>query len=512
MPAKVSVLIVGAGPSGLTMAIVLLRYGISFRIIDKAIKPVQTSNALAIHARTLQVWNDLGLLDKALEYGEEIRQLAIHGSNKKIIAHLDMNLLKSSEKIVLALAQHDSEKMLLEYLQAQNINVEMETELLDFKQSENGIEATIRHNNNTETVQSDWLIACDGIRSIVREKLSLPFNGRELPQHFLLADSEIKTDLPRDRLSAFLSSSGVCLLAPYKTENKQYWRFIFDVTHDEKLNEQRKLEFSQLKSLIAERCPIDAEVSEPIWTSGFTIHERMIANFRHERIFFAGDAAHVHSPAGGQGMNIGLQDAYNLGWKLALVINNKAKPAILDTYSNERAPVAKNILAGTSLLTRLVDLRNPLLVRLRNLFLHTLMILTSLRAKIINTIGELNTNYKRSALTKECLPFRKSPKAGELMPDISVNNTTLHKQLRGEKFILLVLKGLKENNSLKELTELQDYLQKTYPDVVKYMLVSTKDTTETRLLLVRPDKYIGFRGGINHMPELKAYLNQWLQT
>src|SRR3990167_3116677 len=178
------VLIVGAGPTGLSMAVGLHRHGIPFRIIDKQVKPVTTSNAIVIQTRTLEVWDDMGFLSRAVARGNIIKQFSLYVKNKKL-ASIAFELLATTHPFVLGLAQSQTEHMLHEYLKQNNIPVEIEVELTDFTEQINSMRATLRHKGGeVETLQADWLIACDGAHSLIREKTHLAFQGREFEQHF----------------------------------------------------------------------------------------------------------------------------------------------------------------------------------------------------------------------------------------------------------------------------------------------------------------------------------------
>ena len=189
------ILIVGAGPTGLTMAIELSRQGIPFRIIDKQIKPVLHSNALAVQTRTLYVWEDLGLLQDAHVKGEEVKAFNVYSDHKKL-AHIDTKLLEGNKKYILGLSQHETETMLLKNLRDKNVIVEMEVDITDLQENATGIKVSLQHKDGgTEEINTQWLIACDGGHSFVREKIGIPFTGKELRQHFVLADAEIESTL-----------------------------------------------------------------------------------------------------------------------------------------------------------------------------------------------------------------------------------------------------------------------------------------------------------------------------
>ncbi|HLB58150.1 MAG TPA: FAD-dependent monooxygenase, partial [Gammaproteobacteria bacterium] len=412
MSNTIPVLITGAGPTGLSMAVELNRHGIAFRIIDKQTKPVPTSNALVAQTRTLEVWEDQGLLSDALTRGNILRGFNFYAKNKNII-HLDLNILNSDYPFVLGIAQHQTEVMLLDYLKNQGISVERETELIDFSEEKNQVKTTLRHpNGETEVLQADWVIACDGARSLLRTRCHIPFLGKELSQHFVLADLKIKSELPSNQVYAFMSDNGPLLLIQF---DQNYSRLIAEVTHDPELSAAKSVTDEQLKRLVRERSPFKLELEKPVWTSGFWIHERIVSSYRHNNIFFAGDTAHIHSPAGGQGMNTGIQDVYNLAWKLALVINKKAPSTLLDSYHIEREQVGKSVLKKTTLLTWMISLHHPVLSFIRNWILSHVMRFEKIRKKIAEDMTQLAIHYKNSSVIEDHLKTCLGPPPGMRM-------------------------------------------------------------------------------------------------
>lgn len=521
MNAAIPVLIVGAGPTGLTMAIELHRRDIPFRIIDKQNKPVPTSNALAAQTRTLEVWDDEGLLDNALSRGIEVKEFNLYADKKKIL-HADFSLLPSSHPYVLAIAQHETETMLIEHLQKNNVTIEMDVELVEFAEKENIVTATLKHaDGQIEKIQAEWIIGCDGNRSIIRENSNIAFLGKELPQHFVLADAKINSTLPPNSFNGFLSEHGISIYMKY---NKEYTRLIADVTHDAELSKAKSLTLEQIKRLALERCSFPLEISDPDWSSGFWIHERIASAYRSNRIFLAGDAAHVHSPAGGQGMNTGIQDSYNLAWKLALVIQGHADVSLLDSYYAERAPVAKRVLKDTTLLTNMMTTSNPIISFIRNVTLANLTKIKFFQKKFLSHLTELDIKYKQSRFIKNVFSETSGLPVGKLMPN--VGDTDLHDSIRGtEHCILLFPMTLAE---LDKCIQLKNSVKHKFPDLFKFILINTSnnfsswdeikifdeqgviykkyDISKPTIFMIRPDKYIGFKGELQSGYQFMEYL------
>lgn len=528
---EIAVLIVGAGPSGLTMAVELHRHNIPFRIIDSAIKPVPTSNALAVQPRTLELWDDEEILSEALQRGIPINKLVLYDHNQ-MLGEVELHLLETLYPFVLALPQHETERLLLNYLQKHNIKVEMLTKLVNFSRIKNKIEVHLKDNDNQEEkLVTSWLIACDGAHSTVRRLANLPFQGKELPAHFIMCDAKLKSPFTKNQATGFLNKKGPLFFIPF---NSTYTRILAEVTKDPVLSKEIPPTFDHFVKILNERCPFDITIENIIWSSRFSIHERIIDNFQHENIFFVGDSAHLHSPAGGQGMNTGIQDAYNLGWKLAYVLKGYSPLSLLETFNQERYPVAKDVLKRSTLLTDIVAVHNKLLYLIRNKILSFLFNYTKLPRKFATINSELSINYKTSSITKECLKKEPGPKAGEQMIDCYVNNSTdsLLSYVRGTAPCLLFFTGIQCQPYPRNIIPIIEKLSQDYKQLFNYVLVSVScpqlqkpaqlklivDRTKTIhqkyqatspvVYFIRPDKYIGFRGSLSEENKLFSYIEK----
>lgn len=522
----IPVLIIGAGPTGLTLAVELSRHNIPYRIIDKKSQPVVTSNALVAQTRTLEVWEDMGLLQHAFSRGNLIHAMNLYEQNKTL-ASINFELLNSLYPFVLGISQHETETMLIEYLGQKGISVGMEVELIDFIKRDEGISVTLQHTGGeTENINAQYLIACDGGHSLIRNKLNLSFRGKDLEQHFVMADFDFQSTLEKDAGSIFVSPQGPLIFIKY---NQKYARMIAEVSKDPELYSATSLTDEQINRLLCERCPVEIKITNPIWTSGFWIHERIISTYRHQNIFFAGDAAHIHSPIGGQGMNTGIQDAYNLAWKLALVIKQQAKPAILASYHDERYPIAKAVLKGTTAMTHIMTLHNSFLQKIRNSIISLAMKSTKIRQKIVNTITQLNICYKHSLLTKNNIGNYLAPKAGSRLIDVKFYSSRLFDYVKGTQFCLLIFSGINTKLNETKLAELRSSIQVKFPQLIKFILITTDENkfpqwkeekiadrdrvihqsyhvNNASLFLIRPDKYIGFSGKVENGQQLIDYL------
>ncbi len=527
MGSTVPVLIIGAGPAGLTTAIELHRHKIPFRILDKNKKPVKTSNALAIHARTLEIWEEQGLLEKALAKGVIIKAVDFYEHDQHIL-HLSLDLINSVYPFTLSLPQNLTEELLTDFLKENNIFVEMEKEVTSIEEKEQHVICKTKNTHGEiEEINADWVITCDGAHSFVRKYMNIPFVGNEAHQHFVLADFNSKSPLLSQSFFIFLSNDGPLIVAQF---SKKECRIIADVSHDNDLKNSTTVSYDQLKKLVSERCPYVFDVQEPSWTSGFTIRERLTKKFRHGKIFFVGDAAHVHSPAGGQGLNMGIQDAVNLSWKLAFVIQNKANAAILNTYHNERYPLAKSVLRSTAALTRFISINTRFFYVFRRFILNLLATFRFLRKRLTTQFSQTGIRYTDNYLTQDHLFFLSGPLAGTSLLDIQYAlNKKLSDSLRGIENYLIFFGGENDIN-FEEAMQLRDRIAQKYRGIFKFILINKQkyfaswtDQTifdENHLIhngyrikvpsiyFIRPDKHIGFRGKMTDKEKLMKYLEK----
>jgi 2-polyprenyl-6-methoxyphenol hydroxylase-like FAD-dependent oxidoreductase len=297
------VLVVGAGPTGLVMASQLARHGVPVRVLEKNPGPSNISKALAVQARTLEVFDDMGIVEEAMDRGIRVRAANVY-SNGHRLAHLGLASVDSSYNFALDLAQNETEMILGGYLKSFGVPIEWQVELLGFAQAADAVTATLKHaDGREETVVTPWLVGCDGAHSTVRHTLGLPFEGAPYPEGWALLEAKIHWDLPADEWHLFIQPEGVFVVFPLRNGN---WRMMADAepyAGDGPLPQPTLEEFQRY---IKERALPDATISDPVWMSPFRIHMRRAPHFRRRRAFLAGDAVHIHSPAGGQGMNTGI--------------------------------------------------------------------------------------------------------------------------------------------------------------------------------------------------------------
>ncbi|WP_432158447.1 FAD-dependent oxidoreductase [Streptomyces sp. bgisy153] len=353
----IDALVVGAGPVGLTAAHELVRRGVRVRVVDRAPGPAATSRALAVHARTLEICEQMGVLDALLPRGRRVEHFTLHLRGRTLIRFdTDYSAMPTRYPFSLMVDQVITERVLRERLARLGVRVEWGVALDSFTPHDDRVTVRLTAaGGRVETLDVPWLVGTDGAHSTVRKSLGLKLLG-DATETWLNADVEMDAGLPGDSNHLVHTGRGTLLLVPFPQPGK--WRVVDTQDIDQADDPEAVRARLERKVSAALRRPVT--VSTPTWISVFTVQQRMIGSMRVGRCFVAGDAAHVHSPASGQGMNAGMQDAYNLAWKLADVIRGHAEERLLDSYSAERVPIGERLLGSTRIATALVALRNAL--------------------------------------------------------------------------------------------------------------------------------------------------------
>ena len=478
-----SVLIAGAGPVGLTLANELARQGVSVRIVDRTAARTDKSKALVLWSRSLELFDDAGYVADFLPAG-----FAAHGAQisngREIIASVSLGSIDSRFPYALMIPQSETERVLEENLAKRNVTVERTVELTGFSEDANGVQATLRKaSGESETVRADWLVGCDGAHSTVRHGLGFSFEGSTLESHWALADGHVTGLEPKDRLHIYWHRDGILAFFPIVGDR---WRVIADLgpaTGDEKHPDPT---LDEINALMALRGSPAIVMKDPFWLAAFRINERKVKDYRKGRVFLAGDAAHIHSPAGGQGMNTGMQDAFNLAWKLAMVIGGTAKPTLLDSYSPERSAVGEIVLRNAGRLTEAATLRNPIAQGLRNTIVKFAAGFPALQHRIANQLSEMDIAYPDSPLSASGNYSVEGPAAGARWPD------RLPPGAGGARFT-----AVGPADAVAALAAM-------YPKLV----VAAPATGEhaRALRLIRPDGYVGFAGAADDGVDAAAYL------
>ncbi len=377
----VDVLIVGAGPVGLSLAAELERRGVSTRLVDRRGEEAQTSRACVIHARTLEMLEPLGVTAQLLEAGVKVPIFRIRDRDRALVT-IDFSDIESAYPFTLMYPQDRTERLLLAALQCQGGSVQRSTELVRFDADEQGVTSTLTDAGGQTTLRTPWLVGCDGMHSQVRQQAAIPFEGAAYEQGFVLADVGMAWPLSREEVSLFYSPEGLVVVAPLPDD-----RFRIVAT-DASAPENPSLAYVQ--ALLDARGPRarPAQVRNVAWSSRFRIHHRIASTPRQGRVLLCGDSAHVHSPAGGQGMNTGIQDAMSLAPKLASVLRG-GDEAILDGWAADRHRIAAEVVSMTDRMTRMATLTSPIGQTLRNAAVAFLGHVPPVRAAVARRLAEI---------------------------------------------------------------------------------------------------------------------------
>jgi 2-polyprenyl-6-methoxyphenol hydroxylase-like FAD-dependent oxidoreductase len=528
------VLIVGAGPTGMTAAMELARFGIPVRLVEKAPEPATTSRAIGVQARTLELFEQRGLAEAMLEIGNKGLAGSAYGGGRRLF-HLDFSHIDSRYRYVLLISQAETERILREELARRGVSVERGVELIAFAQADShaqpgrsgGVSAILRHGDGTlEELDASYLIDAEGAHSIVRTSLGLEFRGKALDYDYALGDLDVDGDLPNTDFHIFTSAHGFMVLFPL---GGRHFRLIASDPLT-KPGASRGPSLDELQQIYDMRSHIPARLRDMRWGSWFRINSRMTDKMMVGRIFLGGDAAHIHSPAGAQGMNTGIQDMINLGWKLAMVIQGKAAPDLLSTYEEDRLPVIRDVLTKTEALTDAVGSENALF---RTLFAHIAPLVVGtefVQDRGTAHMSQVSLHYRDSSLS-ETDSHHGSLRAGDRIPDMTVNaigagdaagmatprSERLFRLLNPSMVTLLyanVADPAEWHRRIREgLGEWPDFLR-------SHRIAPVEEPGEhahfldgfggkPAVVLVRPDDYIGFLGGESSVPKLVNYLKKW---
>jgi 2-polyprenyl-6-methoxyphenol hydroxylase-like FAD-dependent oxidoreductase len=408
------------------LALSLTRQGIPVRIIDKNQGPGEASRAIVVHARTLEFYDQLGFVDDIVSKGIKVETIHLR-ENKKEFAHFslkDMGNGLSPFPFALSLPQDDHEKVLVDQLKRAGVNIEWGTELKSFTQDRLGVRAILDKAGTEEVTAASYLCGCDGAHSRVRKQLNIGFPGGTYDKLFYVAD--VKTNRESGSgLSLQLGSQSFVLMVPVRTSGSH--RLIGTVPAD--LASKEQLSFDDLRQTVEP--VIGTTVDSVNWFSTYRVHHRVADKFREGRSFLLGDAGHLHSPAGGQGMNTGIGDAVNLSWKLAKVIGKQADPSLLDTYETERISFARKLVASTDKAFDAMvggGLRGTFTRAVLVPYLVPLMAgFSGLRRKIFTTVSQVTINYRHSSLSEGKAGHLEG---GDRLPWISEPQSDNHKCLQ----------------------------------------------------------------------------------
>ena len=523
LPQHTQVLIVGAGPSGLMMAAQLLRHGVTPVIIDSKQGPTNQSKALAVQARSLEIYRQMGVIDKVLSEGKPAAGATIHRQDKEVAS---LPLAKAGEGLtpfpyILMYPQNRNERTLLDYLTLNCCPVYWNTSLESFKEISNGVEVQLRNGEETFTLTSDWLVGADGAHSVVRKQLGIPFTGDTYQHKFYLADIKLANSFTDDMVHLFMADNGFAGFFLMPEENT--YRIVGNLPPA--FNDKQEPDLKDVMPHLQSVTGGTVEISQVNWFTIYKLHHRMAEKFHNRRCFLIGDAAHIHSPVGGQGMNTGLQDAYNLAWKLAGVVNGQLAPTILNSYAEERMPIAKELLRTTDRIFNVVTSQSWASNLLKRYVMPAALKFfwknETRRIDLFRKISQLEISYRDSKINLH-LSHGSKIKAGDRVPYLQIfdekkqQQTDIHAWCSKPGFTLITIGEIKENI----LFALAKWITQQYPAALNFFHLpysernqSVFDAFEVRPgqrkgLIVRPDMYIGYINDVVEIEMLNNYLKK----
>jgi 4,5-epoxidase len=486
------VLIAGAGPTGLTLACGLLANGVAARIVDKAAEPAGTSRALGLQPRGIEVVDRLGALNGLPERALQVEEIAVHINGKEAASVPVGQRTPLVTRPGLVISQAKVEAELRRRVTELGGQIAWGREVAAAEQDPHGVTVSLADGARSRV---SWLVGCDGAHSRVRELAGVEFPGAPLADRFLLVD--VHADLPLSRHTIYVWLDGDSVFGAFPLPGQDMWRLMAPTADpgtvaDLLMTDEAIL--AEVTRQLAERTGCDPSlIRDPDWVASFRVHRRLAETYRNGRILLAGDAAHVHSPFGGQGMNTGIGDAENLGWKLAMVLSGTAEPALLDSYEAERRPIAAKALKSTSAASNLI-LGNHVFARLlRDRVVVPLMNKASMQRRVWENLSQLKVTYRNGPLARRARRrfAGQGPLPGDRVPDLEcvraagAGQTTLHAEL-GNKWAL-VMPGRMVSDECAAVAA------KRLGGDGAITLVADHGSSE-EIMLVRPDAHLGWRG------------------
>ena len=507
-----SVVVVGAGPVGLAMASELTRHGVRCRIIDQSPAPATGTRASALQARTLEILDDMGVIQPILEAGHRIHGAGIFAEGRRIL-HFSFDELASPYPFALDIPQQETERILTAHLRTLGVEVERSATLTRIEQTADGISLEIEDHGNS-SIKAAHVIGCDGARSAVRRLSAIPSESIGPEETFLVADVHADWGAPDDEWYFWFHEDGLFSLFPLGAGR---YRAVVDVAGGTEGTED------EFRAAFADRGPKDARILEASRIFVYPVARGRASTYRHGRVFIAGDAAHVQNPAGGQGMNTGIQDSYNLAWKLAMVLRGNAPDTLLDSYTAERRPVARSVSALTENFASIASLRSPIPQGIRNRLIPVLAGFEVFEHRLVDRLAEISVNYRNSpAVGQFGRWYAAGPAAGDRAPRV-------FDLLRGTRHVVLLFAAEHtEKEDVRGFQNIERYMRDGYGSEISTHLIARTEMSWSGpmildhdgaahhaygagvpcVYLIRPDGYVGFRSLSADPLPLLEYLNR----
>jgi 2-polyprenyl-6-methoxyphenol hydroxylase-like FAD-dependent oxidoreductase len=460
----------------------LAGYGVRVAVLDGTAGPAPYSRAAVVHARTMETLAPLGVVDEMVQGGVVVPNFGVRDRDRRLLA-VPFGDLPTAHPYSLMLPQDETERHLRGALHRQGGKILWSHELIGVRQDGTGAELKVKSPQGVRRLRARYVVGGDGAHSSVREAVGIPFEGDTYPQSFVLADVRMNWGLPGDEVQLFFSPEGLVVVAPLP-----HGRHRVVATVDEA---PPKPSLHDVQALLDARGPREsgARVEDIVWSSRFRVAHKVAARFREGNVFLCGDAAHVHSPAGGQGMNTGIQDAANLVWKLTNILRGKARGSFLDSYEWEQRPVAREVVSTTDRLTRLATLRSPVARRIRNAGLPLAGRTSRLPKRLATNLAELDIVYPDGwSVDGSTTVKRWAPEGDGSLPDL-------------DPALRLVVPEGHEEQAVAEATRLSG---------VPVRVASRSGLGEAAI--VRPDGYVAGRGSPDYSARLLGLLAGALGT
>jgi 2-polyprenyl-6-methoxyphenol hydroxylase-like FAD-dependent oxidoreductase len=512
MKSETDVVIVGAGPTGLALACQLIRYGVDFVQIEKNEGPTPFSKALGVHARTMEIYDQMGLAQTAIERGAVAKMVRLMEGGE-VRGELDFSNVgagMSPFPYLLVLEQSENERLMYEYLLAHGRDVDWQTSLDQLTQNAPGATVHYTGPKGEGEIRAKYVVGCDGAKSGVRGDLGLSFGGSTFERIFYVADVRLDSELDHDALHVCLAEDAFILFFPMRGERR--YRIVGVFPEDAQEKEGDAL-YAEIERHVIEQSELRLDITEVNWFSSYKVHARRVDRFANGRGFVAGDAAHIHSPAGAQGMNAGIQDAYNLAWKLALVLKGQAAPALLDTYNEERLENAQRLLDTTDRLFQFGTGSDWFIKLLRTAIFPPLagfaLSFDAVRKMVFPLISQIGITYRDCSLSDHRADRGLAIKAGDRMPYFLVEGENIYDRLREPKFHLVTFSdGRTHNADLRRIgqeyaTVLDQQIIPLYPQVAEVF-----GSESTFHVLLRPDNYIAVLATENAAQIVEEFLTR----
>jgi 2-polyprenyl-6-methoxyphenol hydroxylase-like FAD-dependent oxidoreductase len=475
------ILIVGAGPVGLFLANECARRGLRWRMVETKATQSEHSKALAVMPRTMEIFDMAGVATPFLEVVNRVTWVAI-AEPSRTVARMRFTPEQSPYPFVAMVPQDVTERLLVEQLRRRGGTVEYQTTFVTAVQEPDYVRVTLEQEGKQSEVKAAYVVGCDGAHSAVRHLLNLPFEGDVYDASFMLADTDTNETLSADEMQLCPSEFGPLAIFPMSSTRR---RVVATVEKAE--DDAPSIEI--VRRLLAERGPGGIEARGIRWSSYFKVHHRQVAQLRVGRIFIAGDAAHIHSPIGGQGMNTGLHDVWNLVWKLDLVVRGHAGEALLDSYNAERRPVIRNVIDMTHLMTKAMGTPSKFAQAIRDVAIPLVSCIAPFQHAMVQRLSQLGVAYSGSPVVEG---------AGKRHFDESLRGG----RGIGGRFLLILGEDTTPST--------RDAAKRLCADLS--YLVELRSTPRDGIRLLRPDGYIAYEAQSRSHPRAVASVRELLES